>query len=67
MHLVEIVADYKYDKGPFFIDVNPRWGRGGLQKLTEVDKGGGGGSLKVDINYGIFLQKIKESNLVKYC
>ena len=36
-----------YYKGPFFIDVNPRWGRGGLQKLTEVDKGGGGGLLKL--------------------
>ena len=27
-------------------------GGGGLQKLTKVDKGGGRGSPKVDINYG---------------
>ena len=40
--------------GTYFIDVNPREGGGGLQKLTKVDKEEKE-SPKVDINYGIFL------------
>ena len=36
----------------------PKKGGGGLQKLTEVDKGEGEGSPKVDVNYDNFVNLI---------